>query len=233
VRDEDDDNGPMIWLIGAGLALVVAVVVTMVALWPSGDEPSSAAPAADDWRTARLRPSDSPAPAPVASTPSSATPSAGRSTPPPSTSARALPSVPAGAQPSAPAPGAPAPPALPEPPAADRTGVVSGCDGCLDVTAGSIIIGNGLAVRLCDRTSSQRWTLAADGTFRSVGLCARSEGDGVVKLQDCGSGGANQWRAGANGSLVNADVRQCLTRTGGGAVRLAGCGAQGQDWALP
>jgi hypothetical protein len=211
VRDEDDDNGPMIWLIGAGLALVVAVVVTMVALWPSGDEPSSAAPAADDWRTARLRPSDSPAPAPVASTPSSATPSAGRSTPPPSTSARAL----------------------PEPPAADRTGVVSGGDGCLDVTAGSIIIGNGLAVRLCDRTSSQRWTLAADGTFRSVGLCARSEGDGVVKLQDCGSGGANQWRAGANGSLVNADVRQCLTRTGGGAVRLAGCGAQGQDWALP
>jgi hypothetical protein len=111
---------------------------------------------------------------------------------------------------------------------------VTGGAGCLDVSGGSLFVGNGLTVRRCDETSSQRWTLAADGTFRSSGLCARSEGGDLVLLRDCREGGAIQWRAGPDATLVNADARTCLTRAGENeAVRLAACGADGQAWRLP
>ena len=216
----------MIWLIGAGLALIVAVVVTMVALWPSGDEPSSAAPATD-WPAAKPRPTGAPAPAPVASASASVSPPASRSSAPaPTTTAPAASGEGGGPRPSVTVPGT-------VPPPVDRTGAIAGGGACLDVVVGGVLLGNGLAARGCDGTSSQQWTVAADGTLRSMDLCARSEGDGVVRLQDCDKGGAIQWRTGTGGSLVNADAGQCLTRTGGSGVRLAACDAQGQDWKLP
>ncbi|MEV6490168.1 ricin-type beta-trefoil lectin domain protein [Actinoplanes sp. NPDC051633] len=226
-----DDGRQMAWLIGAGLALLVAVITTMVALWPDADESSSAAAPAD-WPAASRRASDSPAavpastPAPSTSASPSSSPSQTKS-PPPTTSAPANPTP----TPGVPTGGTSRPPTLPPPPAADRTGTVEGGEGCLDVTGGTIIIGTGLAVRRCDGTSTQRWTLASDGTFRAVGLCAQSAGD-AVRLQTCGVDGTLQWRVGEGGTLVNSAAGRCMTRSGSG-VRLAACGADGQGWKLP
>jgi hypothetical protein len=224
--DVSQDGRQMAWLIGAGLALIVATVVTIVTLWPGSDEnPSAAAP-----------PGESAWPAPAASAPpapSSATPSTSvRSSPSRSASSSPTP-APSSARPSPP-PSLPPSATLAPPPAADRVGPIIGPGGnCLDVSAGIVLPGSAVAVRGCNGTLSQRWTVATDGTLRVGGSCAEAGGSGQVTVGLCGDAASAQWRSGAGGTMVNMGSGQCLTASADNRVRVAGCGAGGQAWTLP
>ena len=225
--DDSQDGRQMAWLLGAGLALIVAIVVTMVTLWPgSGDNPSAAVPpSAFAWPAG----GDS-------APPSAASPSAPvRSSPSPSASPS--PSVTRSPGPSSTPPSPPSPPpsaTLAPPPAADRVGTIIGPGGaCLDVSAGVVLPGGTVATRRCNGTLSQRWTVAADGTLRVGGSCAEGGGSGQVTVGTCGTAASAQWRSGAGGTLVNVGTGTCLTGSADNQVRLAACGADGQRWTLP
>jgi hypothetical protein len=126
-------------------------------------------------------------------------------------------------------------PLLP-PPAADLTGRITNVAGvCLSaVTAGSD------RVRLwdCDGTDAEVWTLAADGTLRTLGLCARPSA-GIVRLLSCDGSAAQQWRVGPVRSLVNIASAYCLGDPLVGAnkgtqERIAPCDQSGpQQWIIP
>jgi hypothetical protein len=126
-------------------------------------------------------------------------------------------------------------PLLP-PPTADLTGRITNVAGvCLSaVTVGSD------RVRLwdCDGTGNQVWTLAADGTLRTSGLCAQPSA-GMVRLVGCDGNAAQQWRMGPARSLVNAASAYCLGDPLAGATkgtleRIAPCDQSGpQQWILP
>jgi hypothetical protein len=228
--EPDPDRRQMAWLVGAGLALLAAVVMTMVALWPGADEESTSAAGPPGGLTAPrgADPSASAAPSPSAASPSASagSPSPGRtpsSTPPASGPAT---TPPASVPPSA---------TLAPPPAADRVGPITGAGGdCLDVSAGIALPGSPLAVRDCNGTMSQRWTVATDGTLRVGGLCAAADGSGAVAVSGCGDTAAAQWRAGAGSALVHVGSGRCLTAPAdGGRVRVSPCGGTGQSWALP
>ncbi len=226
--DGSQDRRQMAWLVGAGLALVLAVGVTIVALWPgSGEDPSVAAPPGGFPWPAR--------PGSAAPDPSAASQSASvRSSPTPSTSSSA-PTAASPAPPSAPPPSLPPSATLAPPPTADRVGPITGPGGdCLDVTTGIVLPGTAVAVRDCNGTLSQRWTVATDGTLRVSGSCAAATGAGQVAVGVCGDAVAAQWRSGAGGTLVNVGSGQCLTGPAdGNRVRVTPCGADGQTWTLP
>jgi hypothetical protein len=126
-------------------------------------------------------------------------------------------------------------PLLP-PPTADQTGRITNVAGvCLSaVTAGSD------RVRLwdCDGADDQLWTLATDGTLRTLGLCAQPSA-GVVRLLGCDGGAAQQWRVGPARSLVNTASSYCLGDPLAGAnkgtqERIAPCDQSGpQQWIVP
>jgi hypothetical protein len=216
----------------------------MFALWPSHEEETPTA------TTPRTGPSAAGQPAP-ASAPANA-PSAGPSKGPGSPSATGAKGNGTGTQPAAPggnAPNFPLPPAgngngnapaapsrpaatLAPPPAADRIGpIVASSGNCLDIDAGILLLGYELVARGCNNTSSQRFTLAKDGTLRVGGSCAVQEG-GEVKVRICNDAAAGQWRAGPGSTLVNNDSKQCLS-TNDNDVAVATCGGSGQSWALP
>ncbi|HEV8568693.1 MAG TPA: ricin-type beta-trefoil lectin domain protein [Actinoplanes sp.] len=225
------DRRVVSWLVGGGLAIVVVAIVAVIALWPRADDPASAPPPATVWPTGGAGPNASPAPSATAragSAPATASPS--RTGRPPST----RPAVPARA-PSRTVPSA----TLAPPPAADRTGAISGPGGhCLDVRGGLVLPGSPLSVYNCNGTLSQRWTVAADGTLGVAGMCATADGTGSVYVAGCDAAASGQWRAGPGSTLVNVGTGQCLadpdngTRTGG-SMRLAACGGMGQRWTLP
>jgi ricin-type beta-trefoil lectin protein len=223
-QDDGQDGKQMVWLLGAGLTLIVATVVTMVTLWPgSDDQPSAAAPpSAFAWPAGK-----------ASGPPSAATPSASvRSSPSPSASSSPSPS-PSSVPPSTP-PSPPPSATLAPPPAADRVGPIVGPGGaCLDVAAGIVLPGGVVATRDCNGTLSQRWTVATDGTLRVSGSCAAAGGAGQVTVGGCGSAASAQWRSGAGGTLVHVGSGLCLTGSAGNRVQVAACGAAGQSWALP
>lgn len=243
----DSDRRQMGWLIGSGLALVVAVVVTMIALWPAPDEQTAphAAPTAAAAPPAAPKPAAPPGSAPPSTAASgpkqSASASASGSTKagPPTTATGSFavpPPAAAGGQPAPPVPPAATEPSAPAtlapPPGADRTGPIVGAGGdCLDIEAGIVLLGDELSTRDCNNTSSQRFTLATDGTLRVGGSCARQDGASVT-VGICNDDEIGQWRAGPGNSLVNISSRQCLTAAGAD-VTLSACGNQGQSWALP
>lgn len=228
------DDRQMAWLVGAGLALVVAIGVTMVALWPGADDTPSLAAPPDGYTW--------PAPAgSTAPTPSAAPPSASADAGPSPSVSSSAPSAPSAPAPAASAPAAVTPPAVPPPsatlappPATDRVGPITGPGGdCLDVTTGIVLPGTPVAVRGCNGTLSQRWTVAADGTLRVSGACAAA-GGGQVAVGPCGDAPSGQWRAGAGGTLVNTGSGQCLTGPAdGNRVRVTTCGGAAQSWTLP
>jgi hypothetical protein len=225
--DTGQDGRQMAWLIGAGLALIAAIAVTIATLWPDSDDSSSAAaPPGVTW------PAWTGSPEPPASAASPSAPA--RSGPSPSTSSSPSPSS---TRPSPP-PARPSPPpsaTLAPPPAADRVGPIVGPGGdCLDVAAGVVLPGDAVVVRDCNGTLSQRWTVAADGTLRVSGSCAGAGGSGQVTVGTCGTATSGQWRSGAGGSLVNVGSGQCLTASAeDNRARVAACGAARQRWALP
>ena len=77
---------------------------------------------------------------------------------------------------------------------------------------------NGTAVNLwsCTGQSNQNWTMAADGTIRTLGKCLDAVGAGTangtqLQLWTCNSGdGRMQWRVGSDSQLVNPQSGKCL-----------------------
>ena len=94
-------------------------------------------------------------------------------------------------------------------------------------------LGNALTVRECDGTASQRWTVHEDGRLEVLGVCARAESGGLVRLRACAGDGALTWKSGSVGSVVNVDDGTCLTRGADESITVATCGRAGQDWTLP
>jgi hypothetical protein len=231
---DDRERRTVLWLVGAALALILATSAGVIAIWPGGEDaqPAVAPPPGNTvLPDPAVDPSAAVAPAgKAASAASSSSPIASRS---------AGNSVsPSGAKGSSPVAAVPTPSTL-APPAADRVGPVTGPGGhCLDVRGGVALLGSPLAVYDCNGTTSQRWTVATDGTLRVIGGCAGAAGDGSVQVTACDTGAAGQWRARSGSTLLNVGSGRCLTDPGNGAttgtpLRLAACGGNGQRWALP
>jgi hypothetical protein len=128
-------------------------------------------------------------------------------------------------------------PTLAPPPAGDRTGRISAASGrCLALGGLLGIDGSPIETASCTGGTSQKFTLATDGTLRVASRCAVSSDDGSVRSDGCGSAGGGQWRAGPNGSLVNPSSGLCLTDPGrsGATTEVAACtGGDSQRWSLP
>jgi hypothetical protein len=210
-----------------GVAVALGIVAYFVRGANSHDDaqrgPSASLPAAN------------PA-APLGATPSSARPSVSVSR---SSSASPSPSLSSSAA-TSPASHAPASPkaTLAPPPTGDRTGRVSAASGrCLALGGLLGIDGSPIQTASCSGGTSQRFTLATDGTLQVASRCAVSSDDGSVRSDSCGSAGdSGQWRAGPNGSLVNPSSGLCLTDPGrsGATTAVATCtGGDSQRWSLP
>ena len=220
-RADVGDRSMVLWLVGAGLAVVVAAAIVVIALWPRSDtgprQDSAGAPVVPVGAAAH--PTLDPA-----SAAGSASPSV-----PPSASASPSRTVPTASSPS---PDAAASPGI----AGARTGpVANGAGQCLD--AGTLGVPSaGMLARDCTGSASQRWTFSADRTLRVGGLCAAADA-GAMRTIACTGAAAQQWTSGSGGTVVNVGTGQCLTDprngTKGGRVRLETCQGDGQSWALP
>jgi ricin-type beta-trefoil lectin protein len=138
---------------------------------------------------------------------------------------------------------------LPASPAqADVTGPIRGpgtTGKCVDV-AGDDVGNNGAPIQIwdCLGVRDQDWTVAADGTVRTLGKCMDVEGYGTanfskIHLWDC-HGGANQiWQPQPNGALRNPVSGRCLDLNAGNTangvqLQLYDCNGQWpQQWQLP
>jgi DNA-directed RNA polymerase specialized sigma24 family protein len=123
------------------------------------------------------------------------------------------------------------------------TGQISGVGGkCMEVgdVAGAFI----QIIQCNSNASTQRWTVAADGTIRALGKClhVRNAGttDGTeIQLQPCKSTPAQEWRSEKNGALKNPNSGRCLeaptlNASDGTRLVLWKCsGADNQYWDLP
>ncbi|GHI04112.1 lectin [Streptomyces cellostaticus] len=102
------------------------------------------------------------------------------------------------------------------------------------------------AVRLwaCNGTYAQDWTVATDGTLRTLGKCLDVSNSGttdgtLVQLYTCNGTGAQKWTAGADGSLTNPQSGLCLddpnsSTTQGTRLQIYTCnGTAAQKWTLP
>jgi predicted alpha-1,2-mannosidase len=128
-----------------------------------------------------------------------------------------------------------------------RVGAVTSGAGtslCLDDKNSSTTPGNPVQIWGCDGTDAQSWTIADDGTVRTLGLCLDVYGGGTtsgtpVDLYTCNGGANQQWTTGANGSLQNPSSGLCLddpaaSTTGGTQVQIYTCNGTGaQDWTPP
>lgn len=133
------------------------------------------------------------------------------------------------------------------PPSRPRVGpVTSGVSSslCLDAANSGTADGTHVQIWGCDGTYAQDWTIAGDGTVRTLGKCLDASNSGTsngtpVQLWTCNGTGAQQWKAGTNGSLVNTHSGLCLddpnsTRSEGTQLQLYTCNASGaQKWGLP
>lgn len=177
--------------------------------------------------------------APIADTATSASPkpSASRSSASASASSQAPSTTPTTKQPESQAP-VTGQPTLNPPPGSDRTGRISSAAGhCLALGGLLGIDGSPIQTASCGGGTSQKFTLATDGTLQVASRCAVTQGDGSVRSDGCkGAGDGAQWRAGPNGSLVNPSSGLCLTDPGksGATTDVAACtGGDSQRWSLP
>ncbi|MEV0930952.1 ricin-type beta-trefoil lectin domain protein [Streptomyces phaeochromogenes] len=115
----------------------------------------------------------------------------------------------------------------------EQAGAFVGLAGkCLDVAGGSSA--NGTAVQLydCNGSTAQNWTVAADGSVRSLGKCLDVTGASVangakVQLYDCNGSGAQRWSYNAStGDVVNTAANKCLDVSDNSSAN----GARGQIW---
>ncbi|GAB2604092.1 hypothetical protein Aab01nite_47370 [Paractinoplanes abujensis] len=127
----------------------------------------------------------------------------------------------------------------PDPPQADRTGVIRGQNGqCLDLNGAVAVDGNFVQTYECNNSVAQTWTLATDGTLRVMGKCALLVGGGAVEVVTCDGRTPAQWRVSGQ-RLLNAVSNDCLTdpaggRKSGSRVVITDCtGSANQRWSLP
>ncbi|MFD8733973.1 lectin [Streptomyces sp. NPDC059618] len=132
-------------------------------------------------------------------------------------------------------------------PAQSRTGPVTSAVAanlCTDVASSSTTDGTHVQLWTCNSTYAQDWTVAGDGTIRSLGKCLDVDHSGtangtLVQLWTCNGTGAQQWTTGASGSLVNPQSKLCLddpnsTTTTGTQLQIYTCnGSAAQNWKLP
>jgi GH25 family lysozyme M1 (1,4-beta-N-acetylmuramidase) len=111
---------------------------------------------------------------------------------------------------------------------------VGGTAKCLDDPASNTANGTKVDLWACNGGSNQKWTVVQDGTIRVLGKCLAESGT-TVELWSCSSGYSNQeWLAGTNGALVNAQSRECLYFKGANAANgskptMATCGSSNQS----
>ena len=119
---------------------------------------------------------------------------------------------------------------------------VGGTAKCLDDPAWRTANGTKVDLWACNGGANQSWTVVQDGTIRVLGKCLAESGTSVV-LWSCASGYSNQeWRAGTDGELVNAQSGYCLyypnAHAGNGArPAMAPCKnittQSGEQWSRP
>ncbi|MEO3925109.1 ricin-type beta-trefoil lectin domain protein [Micromonosporaceae bacterium B7E4] len=126
-----------------------------------------------------------------------------------------------------------------------RTGPIRGMGKCVDVNAGGTADGTRVQIWDCIAGSAnQTWTLPGDGTVRALGKCLDVAASGttngtLVQLWTCNGTGAQQWAAGANGSLRNPQANRCLdipasNPSNGRQLQIYDCNGSGaQNWTLP
>jgi GH25 family lysozyme M1 (1,4-beta-N-acetylmuramidase) len=106
--------------------------------------------------------------------------------------------------------------AAPDSGAAGPIRQVGGSGKCLNDPAGKTANGTRIDVWNCIGKSSQRWTVAQDGTLRTGGKCLSVAGDSTssgarLQLEACDSAdGAQLWQAATDGQLVNPQSGKCL-----------------------
>ena len=124
--------------------------------------------------------------------------------------------------------------------------IVSGSSSsqCIDDANSSTSDGSAIQIWGCDSTYAQDWSIAADGTLRTLGKCLDVNHSGttngtLVQLWGCNGTGAQQWSIGSNGSLVNPESGLCLddpnaSTTTGTQLQIYTCNASpAQHWTLP
>ena len=103
-------------------------------------------------------------------------------------------------------------------PAAANTGFtglvrqVGGTAKCLNDPGAATANGTLLNLYTCTGGKPQAWTTVQDGTIRAQGKCLTVFHNTTVELYACAAGGSaqQQWRAGTDGELVNAQYGTCL-----------------------
>jgi GH25 family lysozyme M1 (1,4-beta-N-acetylmuramidase) len=111
-------------------------------------------------------------------------------------------------------------------PAAGNTGFtglvrqVGGTARCLNDPGASTANGTLLNLWDCNGQKQQAWTTVQDGTIRALGKCLTVFHQTTVELYACASSGSanQQWRAGTDGELVNAQYGTCLYFANASAV---------------
>ena len=112
---------------------------------------------------------------------------------------------------------------------------------CADVPGQSQVNGTAVALWDCNGGANQSWTATPAKQLTVYGtkcLDAGAATDGTpVRINDCVTGGAQQWAVNADGSVVNTGSGKCLDVTGhgtapGSALVVWGCnGGANQKWA--
>jgi len=126
-----------------------------------------------------------------------------------------------------------------------RTGPISGLAGkCADVAGANSANGTAIQLYDCNGSSAQQWTVATDGSIRSLGKCMDATGAGTangttIQLYDCNGSGAQRWTVSSAKDIVNTAANRCLDVTGnnsanGTRLQLWDCsGGANQKWNTP
>jgi hypothetical protein len=130
--------------------------------------------------------------------------------------------------------------------ASGPVGQITGFNGrCVDLASGSGADGTQVQLNTCGDADSQKWTVASDGTVRSLGKCMGLAGGGTangtrVQLSPCSGSDSQRWRVGGvNNTFVNVLSGRCLDATGissavGTPLQIWDCGGgDNQIWGLP
>lgn len=89
---------------------------------------------------------------------------------------------------------------------------VGGTAKCLNDPGASTANGTLLTLSTCVGGKAQAWTTVQDGTIRAQGKCLTVFHSTTVELYACAASGSaqQQWRAGTDGELINAQYGTCL-----------------------
>ncbi|MGW1133588.1 lectin [Streptomyces griseoluteus] len=143
-----------------------------------------------------------------------------------------------------------APPSYPgdtSAPARPRVGPVKsgvGSSLCVDDANSGTADHTAIQLWTCNGTYAQDWTVASDGTLRTLGKCLDVTNSGtangtLVQLYACNGTGAQKWTAGSDGSLKNTNSGLCLddpnsATAEGTRLQIYACnGSAAQKWTLP